>query len=68
MFDIIVGASGSRCVIDGFNRWAFKTFVPAFIFSGEIFLLRAYQPLNISRYALDARLAIAITANFVNNW
>jgi len=39
VFDIIVGASGSRCVIDGF-----------------------------SRFALDARLAIAITANFVNNW
>ena len=39
VFDIIVGASGSKCVIDGFKR-----------------------------FALDARLAIAITANFVNKW
>ena len=39
VFDIIVGASGSRCVLDGFNR-----------------------------YALDAKLAIAITVNFVNKW
>jgi len=39
VFDIIVGATGSNCVLDGFNR-----------------------------YALDARLAIAITANFVNGW
>ena len=39
VFDIIVGASGSNCVIDGFKR-----------------------------FALDARLAIAITANFVNKW
>jgi len=39
VFDIIVGATGATCVVDGFNR-----------------------------YALDAKLAIAITANFVNNW
>jgi len=39
VFDIIVGASGKNCIMDGF-----------------------------SRYALDARLAIAITANFVNRW
>ncbi|XP_023328747.1 F-actin-monooxygenase MICAL2 [Eurytemora carolleeae] len=39
VFDIIIGASGKNCVLDGF-----------------------------SRYSLDARLAIAITANFVNRW
>jgi len=39
VFDVIIGASGKNCVLDGF-----------------------------SRYSLDARLAIAITANFVNRW
>jgi len=39
IFDIILGASGKNCVLDGF-----------------------------SRYSLDARLAIAITANFQNRW
>jgi len=39
IFDVIIGASGKNCVLDGF-----------------------------SRYSLDARLAIAITANFVNHW
>jgi len=39
IFDVIIGASGKNCVLDGFNR-----------------------------YSLDARLAIAITANFVNRW
>jgi len=39
VFDVIIGASGKNCVMDGF-----------------------------SRYSLDARLAIAITANFKNNW
>jgi len=39
IFDIIIGASGKNCVIDGF-----------------------------SRYSLDAKLAIAITCNFVNKW
>jgi len=39
VFDVIIGASGKNCVIDGF-----------------------------SRYSLDAKLAIAITANFVNHW
>eukprot|EP00092_Neocalanus_flemingeri_P006096 GFUD01006567.1.p1 GENE.GFUD01006567.1~~GFUD01006567.1.p1 ORF type:complete len:564 (-),score=170.18 GFUD01006567.1:189-1880(-) len=39
VFDVIIGASGKNCVIDGF-----------------------------SRYSLDAKLAIAITANFVNKW
>jgi hypothetical protein len=38
IFDVIIGASGKNCVLDGF-----------------------------SRYSLDARLAIAITANFVNH-
>jgi len=39
IFDVVIGASGKNCVLDGF-----------------------------SRYSLDARLAIAITANFVNHW
>jgi len=39
IFDVIVGASGKNCVLDGFNR-----------------------------FSLDARLAIAITANFENRW
>jgi len=39
IFDVVVGASGKNCVLDGFNR-----------------------------YSLDAKLAIAITANFVNRW
>lgn len=39
VFDIIIGASGKNCVMDGF-----------------------------SRFSLDAKLAIAITANFVNHW
>jgi len=39
VFDVIIGASGKNCVMDGF-----------------------------SRYSLDAKLAIAITCNFVNKW
>jgi len=39
IFDVIIGASGKNCVMDGF-----------------------------SRYSLDAKLAIAITANFKNHW
>ena len=45
MFDIIVGASGSRCVIDGFNRWAFNLFVSSLFqfLSAEIFYLCAFN-------------------------
>ena len=32
------------------------------------FICVLFTLLNLSSYALDARLAIAITANFVNNW
>ena len=67
VFDIIVGASGSRCVIDGFNRWAFKTFVVCVsVFLCWYFLLCAYQPQNLSRYALgieDRFVSVFIGSN-----
>ena len=48
--------------------WALRTVLFQFLSAQIFFCVYTNQPLNLSRYALDARLAIAITANFVNNW
>ena len=48
--------------------WAFRTVLFQFLLAQIFVCLYTNQSLNLSRYALDARLAIAITANFVNNW